>query len=73
MLLIPTPGQTEQEYLAKKLVEKGFCLSVTQDQLNCAEYFAMAKNFDYRLPAFSLFTENDVPGLLKKSMDGMAI
>ena len=72
MLLIPTPGQTEQEYLAKKLVEKGFCLSVTQDKLNCAEHFAMAKNFDYRLPAFSLFTENDIPGLLKKSMDGMA-
>ncbi len=71
MLLIPTPGQTEQEYLAKKLVENGFCLSVTQDQLNCVEHFAMVKNFDYKLPAFSLFNENYITDLLKKSMEGM--
>lgn len=33
-LLIPTPGQTEQEYLAKYLQQKGVFYSVAQDELN---------------------------------------
>jgi len=65
MLLIPTPGQTEQEYLAKKLMENNICLSVTQDKLNCAEHFAKAKNFQYQLPEFMMFDENDIMELLK--------
>ncbi|MDI3526338.1 MAG: hypothetical protein PWR03_521 [Tenuifilum sp.] len=32
-LLVPTPGQTEQEYLAKHLAEKGFFKSVKQDSI----------------------------------------
>lgn len=33
-LLIPTPGQTEQEYLAEYLAEKGWFSTVTQRKLN---------------------------------------
>lgn len=33
-VLIPTPGQTEQEYLARYLVQKGFFHSVEEDLLN---------------------------------------
>jgi spore coat polysaccharide biosynthesis predicted glycosyltransferase SpsG len=33
-LLIPTPGQTEQEYLAKSLSEKGWFRSIAQKDLN---------------------------------------
>jgi uncharacterized protein (TIGR00661 family) len=33
-LLIPTPGQTEQEYLAEYLSEKGWFSTVTQRELN---------------------------------------
>ncbi|MFM8448471.1 MAG: glycosyltransferase [Haliscomenobacter sp.] len=33
-LLIPTPGQTEQEYLSDYLFEKGFFLSRSQDEVN---------------------------------------
>jgi hypothetical protein len=33
-LLIPTPGQTEQEYLAKSLSEKGWFRSTAQKDLN---------------------------------------
>lgn len=65
MLLIPTPGQTEQEYLAKKLMENNICLSVTQNKLNCAEHFAKAKNLQYQLPEFMMFDENDIMKLLK--------
>jgi uncharacterized protein (TIGR00661 family) len=34
LILIPTPGQTEQEYLAKYLVEKKYCISELQFELN---------------------------------------
>lgn len=34
VLLIPTPGQSEQEYLAKRLAEKGFFLTENQGTLN---------------------------------------
>jgi predicted glycosyltransferase len=33
-LLIPTPGQTEQEYLAEYLKSRGYFYSVSQDALN---------------------------------------
>ena len=33
-LLIPTPGQTEQEYLAKRLSEKGWFTSINQKELS---------------------------------------
>jgi UDP-N-acetylglucosamine:LPS N-acetylglucosamine transferase len=32
-LLIPTPGQTEQEYLAEYLSEKGWFYTIDQDKL----------------------------------------
>jgi len=33
-LLIPTPGQTEQEYLAEYLTKKGWVASIPQNQIN---------------------------------------
>jgi uncharacterized protein (TIGR00661 family) len=33
-ILIPTPGQTEQEYLAKRLMEQGICFSMSQHDFN---------------------------------------
>lgn len=33
-LLVPTPGQPEQEYLAKRMMNKGFFYSVNQNRLN---------------------------------------
>jgi len=33
-ILVPTPGQTEQLYLARRLKEKGVAYSVTQDQFD---------------------------------------
>jgi UDP-N-acetylglucosamine transferase subunit ALG13 len=40
-LLIPTYGQTEQEYLADRLSEKGWFRSVTQKELNDKTNFTM--------------------------------
>ena len=33
-ILIPTPGQTEQEYLAKYLAEKNYCITFDQENFN---------------------------------------
>jgi hypothetical protein len=38
-LIIPTPGQTEQEYLARYLEEKGWFKSITQKRINSEMIF----------------------------------
>ncbi|MBW6490774.1 MAG: hypothetical protein K0B15_06205 [Lentimicrobium sp.] len=44
-ILVPTPGQTEQEYLAKKLSEAGIFYTTTQNNLNLKRDCQMAQNF----------------------------
>ena len=43
-LLIPTPGQYEQEYLAKRLFKQGRMLFVKQENFNISD-LAEAQNF----------------------------
>ena len=50
-LLVPTPGQTEQEYLAAFLKERSFFYSVGQDELNLTEDIQNVKDYvppDYK-------------------------
>lgn len=68
MFVIPTPGQTEQEYLAIKLMEKHICYATTQDKLNCVEDFAKARDVSYNVPEFVFFHKEDLEGLLKRSL-----
>ncbi len=68
-ILIPTPRQTEQEYLAKKLQQDHICMSVDQNEFNCATHLAMAKTFAYRFPDLPLFDEDAVDQLLKASLN----
>src|SRR4030095_9343394 len=51
-ILIPTPGQTEQEYLAKKLFQKEAAFSVTQREFSLNEALEEAKKFNYRFASF---------------------
>lgn len=44
-LLIPTPGQTEQEYLAHKLKSQGVSYSVSQDKLDLASDISIALSY----------------------------
>jgi uncharacterized protein (TIGR00661 family) len=46
-ILIPTPGQTEQEYLAKYLQEKKIVLSISQNSFLLSPALEMAKKFSY--------------------------
>ncbi len=48
-ILIPTPGQTEQEYLAGYLMKKHFAYSVRQKDFSLQRALEQARNFDYRL------------------------
>ncbi|SJZ66812.1 glycosyltransferase [Sediminibacterium ginsengisoli] len=54
-LLIPTPGQTEQEYLAHTLMESGFCFSVTQQELKLLQDTDKARTFSYRFTNPEIF------------------
>ena len=63
-ILIPTPGQTEQEYLAKKLAKEQLCMYVEQDDFNCAEHIPLAETFSYQFPDLPLFNEEKITGLL---------
>jgi uncharacterized protein (TIGR00661 family) len=50
-IFIPTPGQTEQEYLAHYLEAKGWCYAVEQNNINLTEMIIAAQSL--ALPDFS--------------------
>jgi uncharacterized protein (TIGR00661 family) len=52
-ILIATPGQTEQEYLAKRLMQQDWCYSVTQEAFDIVEALKEAEQFNYKLPSFA--------------------
>ncbi|UYQ92893.1 glycosyl transferase family 28 [Chitinophaga horti] len=47
-ILVPTPGQTEQEYLGKWLMDKGYFYNVPQHQFDLAKALKASKNFPFR-------------------------
>lgn len=62
-IFIPTPGQTEQEYLAKRLMERKIAYSSPQEEFDLAVALRESKNYS----GFPLFNAND--SFLKKAMD----
>lgn len=50
-LLIPTPGQTEQEYLAQDLDKRGFFHTVSQQNLNLAHDLALVDGYTPPVPS----------------------
>jgi len=48
-ILIPTPGQTEQEYLADHLMKKQIAFCVDQNSFSLLKNIEEARNFEYRL------------------------
>jgi uncharacterized protein (TIGR00661 family) len=49
MIMIPTPGQTEQEYLAKHLQQKQIAFTIRQKEFSLNMVLREAKKFKYRL------------------------
>ncbi len=60
-ILIPTPGQTEQLFLAKTLMQQGLCFSVQQHQFNLVEAIEKAKTFIFKT---MVVKENNLEHLL---------
>lgn len=48
-ILIPTPGQTEQEYLSNHLMKNNFALCIDQDKFILKNALNLAENFNYKL------------------------
>jgi hypothetical protein len=48
-ILVPTPGQTEQEYLAGHLMKKQFAFCVNQNNFSILKNIEEAGNFEYHL------------------------
>lgn len=49
-ILIPTPGQTEQAYLASHLTAQGRALCIQQEQFDLAAALALAQEYNYYFP-----------------------
>lgn len=47
-ILIPTPGQSEQVYLGKFLMEKGYFYNIPQEKFNLPEALAAAATFPFK-------------------------
>ena len=55
-ILIPTPGQTEQEYLASHLLKNRIAFCISQKEFSFHDALTSARQFDYRFPDIQ---END--------------
>lgn len=67
-IFIPTPGQTEQEYLGQYLMSKRIALSISQKSFSLTSVLEAASNFQYNIPVVvngSLLSEA-VTGLLSQ-------
>lgn len=66
-ILIPTPGQTEQEYLAERFVAKNICCVQRQEDLNLAE----AMKLVHKTKGFAAFQQTE--DLLEAAIDQLWI
>ena len=58
-ILVPTPGQTEQEYLSKHLHEQQWCFACEQED-NLSVQIKKAESFSYQLPTLATSTLQEV-------------
>lgn len=65
-VLVPTPGQTEQEYLAQRLAEKGYTLYMEQDRFDLQAAIEKAQSTTYRFPELERFDVSRLSSLLEQ-------
>ena len=68
-ILIPTPGQTEQMYLATKLEEQKLACSVMQENLDWDKTMQKAAAFPYQLGERTVFDPDQLPIYLKNLLE----
>lgn len=67
-ILIPTPGQTEQEYLARHLSENKLALSISQKEFSLTNILVTAKQFNYKTfePEYENYLERVIQKLVER-------
>ncbi len=65
VIFVPTPGQTEQEYLAEELERKGIAFYQTQDQFDLTEAMERSKYYS------GFVNSQHTPNLLAEAMDDL--
>jgi len=68
-ILIPTPGQTEQEYLAKTLSQREVAFTVTQEEFSLNRILEEAKKFNCRFS--SLGNPDALPATVKSFLNSL--
>ena len=63
-VLVPTPGQTEQEYLADRLHEKNYAIQMKQEMFDLTKAISMSRSHGYRFAEFSLFDTEKIQTLI---------
>jgi hypothetical protein len=66
LILVPTPGQTEQEYLAKRWQEKGWAIAFDQSTFHLETALEAAAHFNYQPIPFKSFTKEALEATLKQ-------
>ena len=69
MIMIPTPGQTEQEYLAKHLQQKQIAFTVQQKEFSLNMILEKAKYFNYNF--FELPPSNELEIAVKEFVNSL--
>jgi uncharacterized protein (TIGR00661 family) len=64
-ILIPTPGQTEQEYLAGRLEQQGVFMQCRQSEINLKKMMAVAKTFPFKQLSIPVFNNEQMEVLLQ--------
>ncbi len=66
LIFIPTPGQTEQEYLGRYWQDKKWAISFTQSEFNLKMALQLASEFTYQDPPFIAFSNDALVNELKR-------
>jgi UDP-N-acetylglucosamine transferase subunit ALG13 len=66
LILVPTPGQTEQIYLAKRWQEKGWAIAYDQTEFHLETALKEAANFNYQPIPFIPFSKEALEATLKQ-------
>jgi UDP-N-acetylglucosamine transferase subunit ALG13 len=51
LIVVPTPGQTEQQYLAEKLASNGAVMAVKQEAFQLNAIIQSAEKYSFHIPA----------------------
>jgi UDP-N-acetylglucosamine transferase subunit ALG13 len=70
-ILIPTPGQTEQEYLAKYLKQKQIAFTTDQNEFSLSRTLAEAKRFNFRF--FNFANSDELKKVVRNFFDRLSI